>query len=98
MTPLLLDHLAAFVPLEILELQKQGGPDEWHFEEAKRRMEALRDRPGASESILYRNNNLTASSLAILVECLAVMAFCPGGVRFGPLRFAARREELEGAY
>jgi len=93
MTSLLLDHLAAFVPLEILELQKQGGPDEWHFEEARRRWQALDFQ--AHEAVQYAMPKFTSTTIANLVECLAVMAFCPGGVRFGPLHFEGKREHNE---
>jgi len=91
-TPLY-EHLATFVPLEIMELQKSGGPTDWHFEEIKRRRQAMRDDPGLDESLLYIvGKGCTASSVGFLVECLAVMAFLPGGVKFGALRFWANKE------
>lgn len=90
-TPLY-EHLATFVPLEIKELQRHGGPTDWHLEEIQRRRQAIRDDPRGDESLLYIvGKGLTAKSVGFLVECLAVMAFVPGGVRFGPLHFEEKR-------
>jgi hypothetical protein len=93
-TPLY-EHLAAFVPLEIIEWKQQGGPQEWHFEEVQRRWKALAENQDAHSSIGYAGHEegLTARTIAQLVECLGVMAFVPGGVKFGPLHFWANREE-----
>lgn len=56
----------------------------------------MRDDPRGDESLLYIvGKGRTASSVGFLVECLAVMAFVPGGVKFGPLHFWANREEDE---
>lgn len=95
--PLLLYHLAAFVPLEILNLELQGGPSDWHFEEARKRMVALNATAEASESLLYpvSQKRLTARSIGVLVECLAVIAFVPGGVKFGSLHFEGKQIEIE---
>lgn len=73
-------HLAAFVPLEIAELQKHGGAQEWHFEAARERMWMLREEPEAHESLFFALRQQTRHTLGILVEVLAVLAFQPGGV------------------
>lgn len=78
-THLLILHLQAFVPLEIKELQRQGGITDWHVEEAQRRLAAHRE-PGASEALFFMSKGQTQSTMGILVECLAVLAFIPGGV------------------
>lgn len=72
-------HLQSLVPQEIRILQQQGGITQWHVEEAQRRMRAFRETPGASESILFANKH-TKTGIALLVECLAVLAFIPGGI------------------
>lgn len=91
MTTPLYEHLAAFVPLEISELEKQGGPTQWHFEEMQRRWRELQRNPDSDSSLLMAGHRSgeASSSIAMLVECLAIMAFVPGGVKFGPLRFCA---------
>lgn len=83
-------HLTLCVPLEINHLQRQGGPEEWHIEEAQRRWKALRETPSGHESLMFRLGP-TRSAIVVLVECLAVLAFMPGGVRFDNLHFDASR-------
>lgn len=73
-------HLAAFVPLEIRELQRHGGAQEWHFEAAQERLWMLREEPEAHESLFFALRLKTAHTLSILVETLAVLAFQPGGI------------------
>jgi hypothetical protein len=89
------EHLAAFVPLEIRELQRQGGPTEWHFEEAQRRWHKLQEDPDTDSSILMSGHRkgLAPKTIARLVEYLAIMAFVPGGVKYGPLHFWPNREK-----
>lgn len=88
-------HLQAFVPLEILNLQRHGGPTDWHFAEAQRRMASLRE-PEASEALYFAIKGKTSKAMTILVECLAVLAFMPGGVKaFGCHFSAVEREETE---
>ena len=93
----LYEHLAAFVPLEIRELQRFDGPQEWQIEEAKRHWRKLKENPDTDTSILFADHKQgqTRSAIAMLVECLAIMAFVPGGVKFGPLHFWPNREEDE---
>lgn len=84
-------HLSAFVPLEIESLQRQGGATDWHFREARERMAAYRERGG--ESFLYSEGfekGKTAEAVGVLVECLAVLAFVPGGIRAFGCHFEAR--------
>lgn len=78
-TSLLATHLEAFVPIEMKELQKQGGATDWHIEEAQRRLSTFRE-PGASEALYFVSKDQTRCTMATLVECLAVLAFVPGGV------------------
>lgn len=44
------------------------------------------------EAILYYDKGRTAQSVGFLVECLAIMSFLPGGVKFGHLHFWPNRE------
>jgi hypothetical protein len=84
----LYEHLAAFVPLEIREWERQGGPEAWHFEEVGRRWGTMDFR--ADEAIQFATKGLTPKAIANLVEGLAIMAFVPGGVKFGPLHFEGK--------
>ena len=73
-------HLEAFVTIEIKELERQGGVTSWHIEEAQRRIATIRA-SGESEALFYCfDKGKTRRTMGILVECLAVLAFNPGGV------------------
>jgi hypothetical protein len=91
---LLTEHLDAFVWIEIAELKRQGGATTWHIEEVQRRMKALRETPSGHESLMFRLPH-TAKAVGVLVECLAVLAFVPGGVNFGDLHFEASCDDAE---
>lgn len=89
--PLLLDHLAAVVPLLILDLERQGGVSDWHIEEAQRRRGPGMDHQ--DEAIFYKIEGLTGQKTHELCEMLAVLAFVPGGVKFGKLHFEGKKRE-----
>ena len=82
-------HLQAFVPLEIAVLQRVGGIDRWHIEEAQRRMQALRE-PGHSEALFAIEQGKSGQAMGVLVECLAVLAFVPGGISAFGCHFEAQ--------
>lgn len=73
-------HLECFVPIEIIQLQRVGGPTDWHVEEALRKMATLRE-PGSSEALFFLDKGQTRFAVSVLVESLAVLAFVPGGVK-----------------
>lgn len=86
-------HLEAFVPLEIKELERQGGVTDWHIEEARRRIATLQV-PEASEALFFAVvQGRTRRSMSILVECMAVLAFIPGGITAFGMHFEAKLEE-----
>ena len=82
-------HLQAMVPLEIVGLQRAGGVNTWLIEEAQRRMQALRE-PGCSEALFYREQGKSGQVMGILVECVAVLAFVPGGISAFGCHFEAQ--------
>lgn len=88
---LLISHLTLAVPLAINDLLRSGGITDRHVEQAQRYMQTIRE-DGASESILYQMPGQTQTSISRLTECLAVMAFTPGGVRFGEMNFEVQAE------
>lgn len=85
---LLLTHISTWVPFHIRELEKQGGITLWHIEEAQRRMRQFMLNEVACP-VQYQSK-VRNESRDILTECLAVMAFMPGGVKFSGLRFEGK--------
>lgn len=88
---MLLDLLEAAVMLDIRALRQQGGPSDWHFEEAQRRLQAIRE-SNVSESIFYPMPE-TSKAFQAYAECIAVLAFMPGGIKIADRRFVASCEE-----
>jgi hypothetical protein len=86
-------HLESFVNIEIRELQRQGGPTDWHIEEAQRRFASLRE-PEASEALYFAIKGKARRTMAVLVECLAVLAFIPGGITAFGCHFEIKDETL----
>lgn len=86
-------HLSAFVPLEILELKKQGGPAAWQFEKAAKLCPMIGTH---GDAFLFGGKPGEAGRyMGQLVEVLAIMAFMPGGVTAFDLHFEARGEVKE---
>lgn len=94
---LLITHLAACVPIEIAHLRAQGGPADWQIEEAQKGLRSLQEK-SIWEAVLFPFVKKGASAQAVtrVVECLAIMAFAPNGVRFGPLHFKEKFTMLTG--
>lgn len=93
MQDILLDMLEAAVMLDIGALRQQGGPSDWHFEEAQRRLQAIRE-SNASEAIFFKMPE-TAKTFQTYAECIAVLAFMPGGIKIGGRRFVGTINEEE---
>lgn len=82
--------LATAVPICIADLQKIGGPSDWHFEQAA----LFSDELGAKgDTLLYRVKGETARMMSRFCEVVAIMAFIPGGVKVMGLHFEAKTEE-----
>lgn len=84
--------LECSVPFIIHDLRKLGGPDEYQLEEARAFTTTLGSQ---GEAILYRVKGKTAEMMDRLIECIAILAFCPGGITTFGLHFEARRKESE---
>lgn len=81
--------LSAAVPLRIAEYVKRGGPTD----DDRRRTREFAPTLGAKGDILqYRGakKGETAAVFNQLADALAVLAFCPGGVRFGGSHYIAK--------
>lgn len=82
--------LSVAVPICIADLQRIGGPGDWHFEQAA----LFSDELGAKgDTLLYKVKGETARMMSRLCEVVAIMAFCPGGVKVMGLHFEAHAEE-----
>lgn len=91
MTHALAIALSAAVPLKITEYRQRGGPSD---EDIRRvREESCWLIASQADSLLYRDHReprgKTAQIFNCLVDGLAVMAFCPGGVRMFGEHFEA---------
>lgn len=81
--------LSVAVPGCIADLQRIGGPSDWHFGQAA----TFSSRLGAEgDTLLYRVKGKTAEMMARLCEVVAIMAFVPGGVSLMGLHFEAQVE------
>ena len=83
--------LEAAIMLDIMALRQQGGPSDWHFEEAQRRLQAIRE-SNESEAVFFKMPG-TAKAFQAYAECIAVLAFMPGGVKFCGHWIEAHAEE-----
>ena len=79
-------HLEVAVPLAIHDLLQIGGPSDWHFSRAR---EYAWDIGEGGDALLYRVKGKTSEMMGKLIEGLAILAFCPGGVDFLGLHFEA---------
>ncbi len=88
MTSLLLDMLDLAVPLRIMEYERSGGPASSDFERARAFGVVL-----ASEGdvLLFGGRKGRAAELFNgLTDAVAVMSFCPGGVKVGRSHYNGR--------
>lgn len=81
--------LSAAVPLRILEYQSRGGPSDSDFERVRGYAEILGEK-GDILQFRSKKKGETAEIFNKVADGLAVMAFCPGGVKFRELRFEAK--------
>jgi hypothetical protein len=84
--------LSALVPIAIFDLQKQGGPSEWHFEQCH----AFSWKLGAEgDTLLYRVKGKTGKIMGEFCEVVAALAFVPGGISVFGLHFEAKVEDAQ---
>ena len=80
MNPLLPIALDAAVPLRIAEYVQQGGPGDEDFARVRRYAQTLAEK---GDILQYGGKKGQAAELFNgLSDALAILAFCPGGVRF----------------
>ena len=72
--------LMTAISIEILHLRTTG-VSLAQKEAAQRRLRAMRENSGQTEELLYGGPG-TREAFQIIVECVAILAFEPGGVYF----------------
>lgn len=77
-------HTSAVVPLLIRELEAQGGINGMHLSCVSGHAHILAER---GDVLMYGVKGETRHLMSVLCECLAVLAFVPGGVRFSGQHF-----------
>jgi predicted HAD superfamily Cof-like phosphohydrolase len=84
-------HLQTFVPLRIAELRRAGGPSEADFERV--RDKRTQDICEHADELLYRGKQegTAARLITVVVDSVAVLAFCPGGIDIFGLHFEVRQ-------
>lgn len=80
-------HLSAVVPLMIADLSAQGGISDYHLERVRGHAVYLGEH---GDAILYRVPGQTGKAMNVLCECLAVLSFAPGGVKFAGMHFEGK--------
>ncbi len=81
-------HLDAMVPSLIRELLEQGGPTEYHYQRLREHGRYLAEH---GDAILFHQQGTTSEAMNRLVEGLAILAFCPGGIRVFGCEFDASK-------
>jgi len=89
---LLTISLSAAVPLRILEYQKAGGPTDDDRERARRFASVLGEK-GDILQFRGKKKGETAEVFNRLADALAVLSFCPGGVKFRGEHWEGKLEE-----
>jgi hypothetical protein len=76
---LLPEFVAAFVPLQISEYQRQGGPTPFEFALACDHWQRRLDE-GEGTELFWLQPGKTAAAAGNLIRLIACMAFAPGGI------------------
>lgn len=79
-------HLSVAVPLHVAELLRRGGPDDEDF---RRLSEIALDLSANGDRLLYRSDR-AGDLINKLAYSMAVMSFCPGGVKAFGLKFESQ--------
>lgn len=87
--------LEAGVPLAMHELERQGGPLERDYEQA-RAFGVTIATEGADILFRSKKRGVTANLMTRLIRALAVLAYAPGGVTVVGLHFDAGRPDADG--
>ncbi len=81
-------HLDATVPSLIRELLEEGGPTEYHYQRLREHGRYLAEH---GDAILFHQKGTTSEAMNRLVAGVAILAFCPGGIRVFGCEFDARQ-------
>lgn len=81
-------HLATAVPLLIIELISQGGPTDFHYRRVREHGRYIAEH---GDAIMFYQKGTSSEAMTRLVEGIAVLSFCPGGVHIFGLEFDASK-------
>jgi hypothetical protein len=81
--------LSIAVPPLIQEIERQGGINDVHLSYVSNHAHTL---GSEGDTLLYKVQGKTSKMFVLLAECLAVLAFAPGGVKFAGLHFIGHPE------
>jgi len=81
-------HLDATVPPLIQELVEQGGPTDSHYQRLREHGRYLAEH---GDAILFAQPGKTSEAMNGLVAGVAILAFCPGGIRVFGCEFNASK-------
>lgn len=81
--------LSAAVPLWIDRIQRQGGPVEADYARARECSQLLAEK-GDILQFKSAKPGETAHVFNRLAEAMAIMAFCPGGIKFDGMHFEVK--------
>jgi hypothetical protein len=79
-------HLAAAVPLLIIEILAQGGLTDFHLARAREHGQYIAEH---GDAVMFYQKGLSAEAMTRLTEGIAVLSFAPGGVEIFGLKFDA---------
>ncbi len=87
---LLLTWVEAMVPLRIHDIRRRQG---WVLDAditwARAQVDVM---ASGGDTVLYYEKNTSGKSITVLCKCLAILAFCPGGITFAGLHFEVKEE------
>lgn len=81
---LMMIHIEMVVPLMTYEISQRGGIQEWQLEQVSEYADLL---GGQGDALQYYVKGQSGKMMNILCECLAILSFMPGGVKFSGLHF-----------
>jgi len=87
---LLLSFIEAMVPLRIYDIKRrQGWITDYDVTWARGQVDVI---ASGGDAILYYVKGTSGKTISTMCKCLAILAFCPGGITFAGLHFEERRD------
>jgi hypothetical protein len=84
-------YLETMVSLRIHDYLEKGGPSDYDYERVRAEYPQYLGSHG--DAILFKEKGVTSYAITVLVDGLAVLSFCPGGVTLFGMHFETKIEE-----